>query len=159
MTEMPPYPSRGAMEWRNELKTYLDAIRFRGDLPEGTDLDLMYNPKDIGTFRLIGGAEYPGAPTTFDSSVVLEVAHAGSRNAIVQRITVGGTMSPSTVGIWWREAWNSSSGWYDWYQIPVAKAGNESGSMVTSPSVYSIRTTTNASEQAGPNELLIVLEA
>ncbi len=120
MTEMPPFPARGAMEWRNELKEYIDRARRRGDLPDGTDVDEMFNSLDHGgAWRLPSGNTYHGLPGSTTGSAVLEVIATGVANAVVQRVT-----DPDNS--WWREAIafreNSWVEWGEWHKTTQAPA-------------------------------------
>lgn len=61
MTVMPDFPARGSMEWRDELKTYLDAIQSRGELPP-VDLDTVAGFPFVGTWSLPNDGGYTNVP-------------------------------------------------------------------------------------------------
>lgn len=158
MTEMPDFPDRGAMEWRDDLKTYIDATVTRGTLPPGTDLDTLRQPEHAGVWTLSPDGGYANMPRTFASQQVLEVIVAGSM--AIQRIPTRGTHATG-LGVLWRQN-QASAQWFPWQRTPLAPADDDglaSSKTVLSSQITKISTTTDPNEAAAPGELLIVLEA
>lgn len=58
--------------------------RFRGVLPDGTDLDTLYGLEHAGWYRLPGGSNYPNDPINTAAAGVLEVLPTDTRNAAKQ---------------------------------------------------------------------------
>src|SRR5690625_716936 len=112
MTVMPDFPARGAMEWHNDLKTYVDAVRTRGSVSTLTDLDELREVENIGVFAA-RAENLLGAPEWIKGNPVVNVeVLRNSTNGIVQRLTWSG-------GIAWRTAFDSTT-WRDWVLIPPA---------------------------------------
>lgn len=112
MTEMPVFPARGAMEWHNDLKAYVDAVRTRGSVSTLTDLDELREVENIGVFAA-RAENLLGAPEWIKGNPVVNVeVLRNSTNGIVQRLTWAD-------GIAWRTAFDSTT-WRDWVLIPPA---------------------------------------
>jgi len=82
----------------------------RGILADGTDLNTLTGPQNVGAYTLNPSFTYPNAPV-FSSWAVLEVQRgAGSSLSVLQRVTV-------STALMWREAADASLGtWSVWSQ-------------------------------------------
>lgn len=88
MTVMPDFPARGAMEWHNDLKTYVDAVLTRSILPADTDVDSLVTKDHSGVWGLSSTGNYGGLPVDVTSAATLRVDY-GSQYGVTQRLTVG----------------------------------------------------------------------
>lgn len=148
MTVMPPFPARGSMDWHTDLKTYLDAIQSRGDLPDGADLNEVHGMQWVGSWQIRGSSSYANLPDGFPSGVsaALEVVYGGNVGT-VHRVTVSNA-DGSVSGFWWREVALYNPGpeitWSPWQKN------------ITSETVGRIITSPDYEHPLGEGDLLVV---
>lgn len=88
MTEMPAFPARGAMEWHDDLKAYVDAVMSRRILPDNTDVDELVRFEDAGVWGLSTSGNYGGLPVPVTTAATLRVDY-GSQFGVTHRLTIG----------------------------------------------------------------------
>lgn len=112
MTEMPDFPARGSMDWRDELKTYVDSIRTRGgaELIDATTMGRSVD--DVGSYAVRADNIVDGPPIEGNPVVAFE-ALRGAANGVLQRVTSG-------VSMWWRYSASSSS-WGAWQEVALGQ--------------------------------------
>ena len=108
--------------WNTDLQNWQDEAPdvfvqlSRLTLPDGTDLNALTGPGDVGSYGYSVSSTYPGAPAVpVTSTAVFEVAR-GAANAVVQRLTFGNVFL-------WREVIDAAAKtWSAWEQAETKAA-------------------------------------
>lgn len=98
----------------NSAATYMRLTR--GLLPDGTDLNTLYNTADAGAWGLATTSAYPNAPAGGLASTAVLAVGRGAGNAVFQEIIAGNVRQ-------WREAIDPAAGtWSAWEQVETVSA-------------------------------------
>jgi len=112
-----PPEVREAVAAAQELKDVFMPLS-HGTLPNGTWLNNLINPGDVGIYTLLDSYSYTNAPSGVSGTGVLEVYRGSGGSAVLQRLTI-------SASVFWRESISALvDSWSPWEQVQTKSSAD-----------------------------------